>query len=233
MMKKHVFKNNKEIYRIGDKVLKSVRLPDEEIDRIIAAPHLVDRLRAAMESGQAVTDQAGTSKRWPLRYTLLRQNAWAAVAVVLVLAGAIGWIFIARQNYIGSDLAGIAQPAEIPQIIPGVIDIRENEVTQDDVRKVRGPRRNETARVVKIRSQIKPVKQVKEIEMGEFQALTYAGEREETGEGERIVRVELSPASLFAMGVDIAVENDGGTVKADLLIGADGVMKGVRVEKRN
>lgn len=232
MMKKHVFKNN-EIYRIGDKVLKSVRLPDEEIDRIIAAPHLVDRLRAAMGSGQTVTDQAVTSKGWPLRYTLLRQNAWAAGAIVLVLAVAIGSIFIARQNHVGSDLAGIVQPAEIPQITPGVIDIPEIEVTPDDVRKVRGPRRSETARVVKVRPQVKAVKQVKEIEMGEFQALTYAGEREEPGEGERIVRVELSPASLFAMGVDIEVENDGGKVKADLLIGADGVMKGVRVEKRN
>jgi hypothetical protein len=231
-MKKHVLKN-KEIYRIGDKVLKSVRLPDEEIDRIVAAPHLVDRLRAAMESGQAVTDQAGTSKGWPLRYTLRRQNAWAAIAVVLVLTAAIGWVVFEKQNYIADELAGVVQPPNVPQITAGVIDIPEIEVRTDEVRKVREPRRSETARSARTRSQVKTVRQVKEIEMGEFQALTYAGEREEPGEGGRIVRVELSPAALFAMGVDIAVENESGKVKADLLIGADGVMKGVRVEKRN
>jgi hypothetical protein len=230
-MKKHVLKN-KEIYRIGDKVLRSVRMSDEEIDRIVAAPHLVDQVRAAMESGQAVAEPDRISYGWPLRYTLRRQNAWA-FALVLVVAGAIGFFSIVRQNYVGQDLAGIIQPAEVPEIRTGLIDIPEIKITPDDFRKVREPLRRETARAIKTRSQVKRVNQTKEIEMGEFQALTYADDREGPGEGGRIVRVKLSPASLFAMGVDVPIENETDRITADLLIGADGVMKSVRLEKKN
>jgi hypothetical protein len=68
----------------------------------------------------------------------------------------------------------------------------------------------------------------KEIEsVGEFQSVTYAGDHNE--EGEQIGRVELPRASLYAMGIDVPVENDTVNIKADLLIGADGVMRAVRV----
>lgn len=231
VMKKSVLEN-REIYRIGNKVLKSVRLSDEEIDRIVAAPHLVDQVRAAMGSGRAVAEPVLVSNDWRLRYTLRRQNAWAAVAGGFVFALATGLFTIAGQNYIGRDLAGMVPPAEVPQTTAGVVDVPELDVKADEPPQIR-PAERETARTAKTRSQVKPLNPAKEIEMGEFQALTYSDKQDEPGEGGRIVRVELSPASLFAMGVDIAVENDGGKVKADLLIGADGVMKSVRVEKRN
>jgi hypothetical protein len=45
--------------------------------------------------------------------------------------------------------------------------------------------------------------------------------------------VELSPASLFAMGIDVQLENSTEKIPADLFIRADGVMTGVRFEKKN
>jgi hypothetical protein len=232
MTKKHVLKN-KEIRRISDNVLNAVRLTDVEIDRIVADPNLVDRLRAAIESGRAVTDEAGASSSWPFRYTLRRQNAWAAAtAAVLMLAGVVGLSVIANQSNTTSDLAEIVLPVKVPQVTPSVVDIPEGEFVARGGRKVRERVGRRHTMSTKTRS-VKSPRQPKELEMGEFQALTYAGEMGEPGDGGRIVRVELSPASLFAMGINVQVENGTGKIPADLLINADGVMTGVRLEKKN
>jgi hypothetical protein len=64
----------------------------------------------------------------------------------------------------------------------------------------------------------------------EFQPVTYTGDPSDIAGG-RIVRVELSRQALFAMGVNIPLENGVDNVKADLLIGPDGVTRAVRLAK--
>jgi hypothetical protein len=65
----------------------------------------------------------------------------------------------------------------------------------------------------------------------EFIPVTYTGDLNETVRGGRVVRVEMSRASLFAMGLNVPLENGSETVKADLLIGPDGVTRGVRLAR--
>ena len=64
---------------------------------------------------------------------------------------------------------------------------------------------------------------------GDFHALSYAGDPNETERGGRIVRVDVPRSTLFAMGFDVPLENEAETIKADLLIGSDGVTRGIRV----
>lgn len=45
----------------------------------------------------------------------------------------------------------------------------------------------------------------------------------------RVVRVELPRAALFALGADVPLENGARPVKADLLVGADGVPRAIRL----
>lgn len=61
----------------------------------------------------------------------------------------------------------------------------------------------------------------------EFYPVTYVGDGEST-RGGRVVRVDLPRSSLFAMGVNVPLENESPTVKADLLIGPDGVTRAIR-----
>jgi len=68
-------------------------------------------------------------------------------------------------------------------------------------------------------------------DQNEFYALSYAGDPNETERGGRIVRVDISRATLFAMGFDLPLENESETVRADLLVGSDGVTRAVRVVK--
>jgi hypothetical protein len=74
-----------------------------------------------------------------------------------------------------------------------------------------------------------PQPKARPITRDEFYGLTY-GEPADT-DGGRIVRVDMTRASLFAMGVNVPLENDSETVKADLLIGPDGVTRAIRVVK--
>jgi hypothetical protein len=159
--------------------------------------------------------------------------AWAAFAALLLFAGTIAFVGISTQRDTRADLARTIReqvpPVEIPMVTPVVIELPEAATVPRKI--IRASR--ETARIVKTKAATRLAGEPKEVEMGEFQALTYAGDPNEPGEGGRIVRVELSPASLFAMGVDVPVENETARIKTDLLIGADGVMKGVRVEKKD
>ena len=64
----------------------------------------------------------------------------------------------------------------------------------------------------------------------EFYPLTFAGDPVETTSGGRVMQVELSRSSLFAMGFNIPIENGAELVKADLLVGPDGVARAIRLQ---
>ena len=59
--------------------------------------------------------------------------------------------------------------------------------------------------------------------------VTYTGDNGESARGGRVIRVEVSRATLFAMGINVPLENESPTVKADLLVGPDGVTRAIRL----
>lgn len=62
-----------------------------------------------------------------------------------------------------------------------------------------------------------------------FYSLPFAGGSETAGENLRIVSTELSKSDLFALGVDIQLENEVSGVNAELLVGTDGIARAIRV----
>lgn len=66
---------------------------------------------------------------------------------------------------------------------------------------------------------------------GEFYELSAGSDPNGTlGDG-RIVRVDIKRSSLLALGVNLPLENESETVRADLLVGPDGVTRGFRLVK--
>ncbi|MBV9240986.1 MAG: hypothetical protein JO314_03165 [Acidobacteria bacterium] len=74
---------------------------------------------------------------------------------------------------------------------------------------------------------LRPVRQNVPTDEGEFYPVSFAGN--DTLAGGRIVRVDLPRAQAFAMGLRIPLENDSDTVKADVIVGPDGVPRAVRL----
>lgn len=214
----------REIERTGDKVLGAVRLTDEEIDRITASPLIFDRIREGLPAREPVRSSGWTFGFAPK----------LAFALVLLAAIGLGAIGISRQFLSASDIASIISDVPETKIPKPVAIIPEHETNIEPSIDPQLPYRRARREVKTARATaaVQKARQPKELQMGEFQALTYTG-TEEPDEGGRIVRVKLSPASLFAMGVDVPIENENDRITADLLIGADGVMKSVRLEKKN
>jgi hypothetical protein len=65
---------------------------------------------------------------------------------------------------------------------------------------------------------------------GEFYAIDGVGNIDRAAGG-RIIRVDVARSSLFAMGMNVPLENESPVVKADLLVGPDGITRGIRVVK--
>jgi hypothetical protein len=61
-----------------------------------------------------------------------------------------------------------------------------------------------------------------------FYSLAVGRNWEESGEDLQIVRAEISRSELFALGINLSVENESAKVKTDLLVGADGLARAFR-----
>lgn len=65
--------------------------------------------------------------------------------------------------------------------------------------------------------------------LAEFVSLGLSSSPQHTADGGRVIRVELPAASLFAMGVNVPIENGSEMIKADLIVGPDGVTRAVKL----
>jgi len=206
-------KTTESIDQIGTKVLKAVRVQDHDLERIVSADWLFDPIRTAMG------DQPTIAKNTlAIRASYAIWN-WRTVPVFAALAfAALGAFYLIRPTPTETISYQLVPAIEFPEMIA---DIGSTEVAFVQT---------ENNSDVPVRKHIPKQRSRAETEdVGEFQALTYTGDATDTTDG-RIVRVELPRSSLFAMGVDLPVENQAtNKVKADLLIGEDGVMRAVRI----
>jgi hypothetical protein len=126
----------------------------------------------------------------------------------------------------------ISQPTQIPPAPPEIAETK-NSGRQNRPAFQKAVFKNESFALPKAaRRKKNPVKRQTIIEPeGEFYALTYTANPVEPGEHLKIVRAELSRASLFALGVNLPIENESGKIKTDLLVGADGIAKAIRFVK--
>jgi len=62
-----------------------------------------------------------------------------------------------------------------------------------------------------------------------FHPIGFAERAEDAAIDGRVVRVEMPRSALFALGIDLPLENGTRSVKADLLVGADGTPRAIRL----
>lgn len=195
-----------------------------DIDRIISDPYLFARISARMKDQPAAV---------PMRSPIFVRYAAAAAGMAVIVVAAITAIVSLRsatevshviEVQAPADVPATARPANLPPLragsnpIAGRATFRETAVERSPVR------------AVATRADVRRDSSIPRDEAPEFYAIGYAGDPRETAGG-HIVRVEISRSSLFALGVNIPLENDSETVKADLLVGADGVTRAIRVLK--
>jgi hypothetical protein len=217
--------NKNELDAIGQKLVESTRLGSVDVDLIVADPHLFDTLRAriAANTGQG----SPTAVR---SFTATRRFTAAAAVMAMVLV-----IYVATLGLLNKENSVSAVVVEqVPEAVP-VTARPDDHPPKPMFRKLPSGRAFQSRSQVKAEKPLykKPVQKAdtepSALPEGEFYALSFAGDLEETAAGGRIIRVDMPRSSLFAMGINIPLENGREMVKTDLLIGSDGMTRAVRI----
>lgn len=210
-----------DVRRISDHLLSGAEIQDPKIEEMVNASELFTRIltdvrhhRLTNRSSERVHN---TSFRWRRGFAL----ASAVSALLVVAFGA--WTFI--------NLRTGAEIANIPEVSPSFrTPARFEDIGNSSSIPVVDVVTRKPKKVVSKRP-AKPVTVQGTSENGPFQRIALTGDSPQFSESDRIVRVELPRSSLFAMGINVAVENEGDIIKAELLLSPDGIMKGVRLAR--
>jgi hypothetical protein len=219
--------NNQKVDAIGRKLVENDLLSVNEIDRIVEKPGLFDQVNRRI----AVIENGGAAHKAP-SWVPVATASFASLAIISVLALAvidrIGFESIETPvtYFQVPDVApDIARPSVPPKPIVTKLSVGRAQNLDDlEIKVEKAAYRRPTAGKANIRKA--PILTASE---AEFYPVAYTGDPAETAGGGRIIRVDLDRSSLFALGVNMPLENDHARVKADLLIGMDGVTRAIRL----
>lgn len=209
---------------IGKALIKAGSIHVQNIDEILAKPDLFDGIRTRISS------ETSARKR---TIGFMRPTFSAAGTIILIAVVSFAYFSLrSKPRSVAVTRSSPSVKSSDTMTIPGpksdaVISERPDVHEPAPIRSERISVSRQPERAMKV----KPVAASHVDETDDFYALSYAGDPSETERGGRIVRVDISRASLFAMGFDLPLENESETVRADLLIGNDGVTRAVRVVK--
>ena len=210
--------DNKKLNEIGKRLVKADTLSTRELESIAANPALFDSIKRRI-----VLENAEPKVRGPVFGSRLAGFA----ALTLVAGLALGVVLLRSESGLVADrqISAPAKNTDVRQFKQSDTVVQTERPLVE--KPIRAERISDKPNVRSARPK-QPVAQQVRYE-GDFYALSYAGDPNETERGGRIVRVDISRSTLFAMGVDIPLENEAETVKADLLVGNDGVTRAIRV----
>ena len=210
---------NKKLDDVGKALVKAGAVSTRDLEKIVADPALFESVRARI----ALEDSAPVPRR---SFSRPAVATFASVALMIAVSVSSG-IFTSEPNEVVVDrFPAVTRKPEVKLYKEADTDVDAPEPqTSEPIRAERISDRQS----IRASSPRKPVVVQQARYSGEFYAVSYAGDPHETERGGRIVRVDIPRSTLFAMGVDIPLENERETVKADLLIGNDGVSRGIRV----
>ncbi len=188
-----------------------------EIETLVSDPGLYNKVLAKIASEYEAQPK-------PSRFKLRPVAAFASVAILISVSFVI---------YFGSR-------SKVPRVnkttIPDTInDIKP--VPYEPAVKKTGPSPEEPAFVKTIlkrpvvtetaqrRAKRPPAKDTEPV----FHPIGFAERAADAALDGRVVRVEMPRSALFALGVDLPLENGTRSVKADLLVGADGSPRAIRL----
>ena len=225
--------------RIGQSVLRSLKVSEEEIEVVAGSPDLYDRLRLRIEAGAGRWRGEGASANGrlsPVRRALrfitsqgpgqarVRERIlWlAAVALVLLMTATLMlWRPRSSQQQSSVEESTSVKSAAVPrQEIESKTPATSSEMTQVSAPVAAAgasrrtlPRRRERSHSSEVAT--------------DFFPLTFIADSTASQSGQ-VVRVRIPRSALVSFGLPMNVERAGELVKADVVIGDDGLARAIR-----
>jgi hypothetical protein len=183
-----------------------------------APPHLKTALRAAFDR-QVKAAPVPISAPGRSRNSARR---WLAAALILI-ALAVALSSRTSPSNSDRDVSGVGTPAPPERTPPRAVD------PDDQQRKVETQvaLKPSTARRAHRRAQTSDDMALNNEAVTDYIPLTYLADATALDSG-TVLRVELPPSALVTMGLPMNIERTDSLVKADLIIGDDGVARAVR-----
>jgi hypothetical protein len=223
-MKKLNLQNN-ELEQIGRGIFKATRPSVEEIEKIVTAPQLLDSIKARIKADEQTLRPENLFLAKQSKRPLWNWQTVTGTLLILIVCSAL----IIYKNISGPDI----QTSASLSVKAGKVENRgtktpavQNRINSKQiVFKPKILKQPDQARKPKI---FKPSKSIPKSSPEIFYSLAAGGNLENSGEDLRVVRTELSRAELFALGINLPLENETIKIKTDLLIGEDGVARAIR-----
>ena len=226
---------NEELDRIGRASLRAAAVSSDEIENIVSSPMLFNSIKSRIEAERPENERVG----WFAQFSLLTWNrAAAAFAITAIfLGGTVAILVFAKRN---RNISPPEQAAKQDERIQVEKD-RPASAYEPPAPEVPGPAGNVTAASYKkepVRAQKVIVHRTaaRKTESPVFEAegdfYPVAGTPGGMPQDGHVVRAEIPRSSLVAMGVvDLPIEGSNEKIKTDLLVGSDGVVRGIRIVK--
>lgn len=239
-MKRRILKNE-NLDRLGREIVGAAsKRKSEEIKKILNSPTLFQSVRKRIESDRRIRGSKNASFSRRNNFYLLSWQQLAAISVILLffIFSAIVFYNLERSQIVQIGAPEISSPAKPLEIPPpeARAEEKQSEFVKADFRESikRRPQIFTGERVKARNAQINPVSQRKSkskqtLPPVEFYALGSASNTVQPGEELKVVRTELSRAELFALGVNLSIENGPEKIKTDMLVGRDGVARAFRI----
>lgn len=228
----------KELDRIGRELFETARVSDDEIERIVAAPQLFSAVKTRINAEQMRRERESSfANRKVAPFWSWQKVSAAAAAFLLFAFGILGFIEISDSTKIDERAVAVPEiqtriekieisPSPQISIVPQKAKRIEN--PEQKYQTVAQKAAIKLPNIKKPKRKPQPFETPKIEPNNRFYALTYAGNIGEKGEELHVIRTELSPSTLFALGVNLPIENAPEKIKTDLLIGTDGVARAIR-----
>lgn len=224
--------DNKTLDAIGSNLIKNGASRTVDIEKIASDPLLFAMVRERIAVDAAISSAAS---RYSFVSLIKAGSAviGASAALIALVFGALSLlktesgVVAVNTIQIPDTSPVVARPVIPPQGIVSKLSAgRANDIEAEPAEPVyektvyRIP-----TRASKAARRPEPVKEVERA----YYPVSYTGDPAETSAGGHIIRVQMKRSSLFALGVNLPLENDDETVSADLVIGRDGVTRAIRV----
>lgn len=229
-------RRDEKIKQLERRILKASRVSRQELREIVDAPQLLDKINARIKVSRAAAEKPAR-RRFPFQNFPKIGLAFGAAAAFLLFAS--GFIFLPQAEF---SVARLAEKVAAPETdaqpeFTGRPDIEEkNEIAAfENHAAANKPALKNAAR--KSERRVPGVNKSRRTRPADaepeeaFYPLAFAENIEEAREAGQVIRVELSRSSLLALGVNPPNDDENLKVKTDLLIGADGVARGIRFVK--
>jgi hypothetical protein len=237
MRNKRLEKEN--IENIGRKVIAAGALRETEIERIAAREDLFAGVLARVNSAPApAAKETFSFTRFVRRHELGIGGAMAAILCVgvlgLYLSQAPGEMAVGKHDVPPIQPETARHDIVQKPIVDEPEPVRAQAQPDVAVEEPSAPAEPAVERAVyrqhRPSAPVRPQRaSTNEAAGPEFMPVTYTGDNGESARGGRVIRVDVSRATLFAMGINVPLENESPTVKADLLVGPDGVTRAIRL----